>query len=221
MGSSRQFSPDKWYANFGQRATFVPRRDRQDRKGAEAIPAGRAVKRQSHGAGSTPQRIFVSWRRENTETRAMAERHRKTGRMQERCQICGCLLHREGGYAEASVRGRSHATQHHYVAERFFGRSANRPGTKRRATFAACPWGYEGQKGLFCYECHEELLHNPVLLPDDIAKFARLVQLRGLSGTKKSVGKSLIARRIILLHEVIVRGLDSGWSASKSRRIHA
>lgn len=40
-------------------------------------------------------------------------------------------------------------------------------------------------KATFCYECHEELLHNPVLLPDDIKKFAELVELRGLNEIKK------------------------------------
>lgn len=61
----------------------------------------------------------------------------------------------ERGYAEASVRGRSHATRHHYVAKRFFGRSANRPGAKRGAVFVTSLWGHEGRKTLFCYECHE------------------------------------------------------------------
>lgn len=138
----------------------------------------------------------------------MAVRHGEAGHTKETCQICGCLLHRAGWYAEDSVRGRSHATRHHYVAERFFGRSANRPGTRRGAIFVTCPWDHEDQKGVFCYECHEELLHNPVLLPGDIAKFARLVKLRGLSETRKRVGRSRIAGRIILLHEVIARGLD-------------
>jgi hypothetical protein len=139
----------------------------------------------------------------------MAVRHGEAGHTKETCQICGCLLHRAGRYAEDSVRGRSHATRHHYVAERFFGRSANRPGTRRGAIFVTCPWDHEGRKGIFCYECHEELLHNPILLPRDIAKFARFVKLRGLSETRKRVGRSRIAGRIILLHEVIARGLDS------------
>ncbi len=146
------------------------------------------------------------------------EPRRKTGRMQEKCQICGCFLHRKGGYAKPSVRGRSHATRHHYVAERFFGRSANRPNTRRGPIFVTCPWTHEGQRGVFCYECHEELLHNPVLLPGEIAKFARLVKLRGLSETKKPVRKSLIAGRIVLFHEVIARGLDSGVRKVKGPR---
>ncbi len=83
------------------------------------------------------------------------------------------------------------------------------PGTRREATFVASPWGSENEKGLFCYECHEELLHNPVVLPEDIAKFARLVHLRGLSETNKPVGRYLLAGRIVLFHEVIAKGLDS------------
>jgi hypothetical protein len=49
------------------------------------------------------------------------------------------------------------------VAERFFGRSNNRRGTQRDRVFEECPWGIEGQTAVFCYDCHEELLHNPVL----------------------------------------------------------
>ena len=28
----------------------------------------------------------------------------------------------------------------------------------------------------YCYECHEELLHDPVLLPEDIRAFSELVK---------------------------------------------
>lgn len=128
--------------------------------------------------------------------------------MNECCAICGCRVHREGGYAEPTVEGRSHATKHHYVAERFFGRSANRRGTQREPIFATCPWGLEGKNGLFCYECHEELLHNPVFLPEDIARFAQLVRQRGLSEESKTDDRGKTARRITLLHEVIACGLN-------------
>jgi len=46
--------------------------------------------------------------------------------------------------------------------------------------FTACPWGHEGESGVFCYECHEELLHNPVLLPEDVGRFAELVRLENV-----------------------------------------
>jgi hypothetical protein len=62
---------------------------------------------------------------------------------------------------------------------------------------------------VFCYECHEELLHNPVLLPEDIARLADLVQLRGLSEERKTEDRSKIARRVVLFHEVIARGLKA------------
>src|SRR5208282_1070719 len=101
-------------------------------------------------------------------------------RDQERCAICGCQLHRSGEYATPTVAGRSHATEHHYVAERLFGHSANRHGIKRGGLFGVCPWGYERKTGVHCYECHEELPHNPVLLPDDVSAFARLDRTRGL-----------------------------------------
>jgi len=77
--------------------------------------------------------------------------------MGERCAICDCVLHRTAGtYARPTIEGRSHATKHHFVAERFFGRSSNRRGTVTDGVFTSCPWGHEGETAVFCYECHEE-----------------------------------------------------------------
>jgi hypothetical protein len=72
-----------------------------------------------------------------------------------------------------------------------------------------CPWNCEGEVGVFCYECHEELIHNPVLLREDIQRFAELVRLRGLSEDVKTEGRSQIAGRIRLLHEVIASGISA------------
>ncbi|MGB2985809.1 MAG: hypothetical protein WBE26_07990 [Phycisphaerae bacterium] len=128
--------------------------------------------------------------------------------MLEKCAICGCQVHREGAYAEPTVAGRSHATRHHCVAERFFGRSRNRPGSQREAIFSECPWKLEDDTETFCYECHEELLHNPVLLPEDVKRLAELVRLRGLCEGHKPEDRDRIAGRIVLLHEVISTGLE-------------
>ena len=126
----------------------------------------------------------------------------------ERCLLCGCRLHRtRDTYARPTVLGRSHATEHHFVAERFFGRSSNRRGTLRDAIFEACPWGKEGVTGTFCYECHEELLHNPVLLPEDVARFQALAERRGCAEIEKDETRSRLAGRIRLLQEVISTGL--------------
>ncbi len=128
--------------------------------------------------------------------------------MSEHCAICGCQLHRtKNTYARPTLEGRSHATSHHYVAERFFGRSTNRRGTKTDGIFSSCPWGREGESVVFCYECHEELVHNPVFLPEDIAQFAALVKQRGLSEDVKTENRAPIAGRIALFHEVIACGL--------------
>jgi hypothetical protein len=62
---------------------------------------------------------------------------------------------------------------------------------------------------VFCYDCHEELLHNPVLLKQDIFGLAELVKRRGLAEDEKSESRDKAARRVELLHEVIVRGLDA------------
>jgi hypothetical protein len=68
------------------------------------------------------------------------------------------------------VKGRAHATKHHYVAERFFGRSKNRRGAQREPVFKSCPWDAEGKFAIFCFECHEELIHNPIVLPEDMGR---------------------------------------------------
>ena len=127
----------------------------------------------------------------------------------ETCAICGCLLNRSGKYADSTIEGRSHASKHHFVAERFFGRSGNRRGTKRERIFATCPWGHEGKGAVYCYECHEELLHNPVLLPEDIRAFSVLVRIRNLDEQSKPEHRDKIAGRVALLHEVIASGLET------------
>src|SRR5690349_12484379 len=129
---------------------------------------------------------------------------------EEHCAICDCKLHRtKNTYARPTVAGRSHASKHHYVAERFFGRSRNRIGTQRDKIFETCPWGHEGETVVFCYDCHEELIHNPIFLPRDIRRLAALVSQRGLAESEKTESRERIAGRIKLLHEVIDRGLAS------------
>jgi hypothetical protein len=83
--------------------------------------------------------------------------------------------------------------------------------------FEVCPWGYERESAVFCYECHEELIHNPVFLPQDIERFAALVKARGLSESMKSNDRSKIAGRIKLLHEIIESGIGVLSSKSKPR----
>jgi len=129
--------------------------------------------------------------------------------MNEVCSICGCKLHREGDYASPSIKGRSHATEHHFVAERFFGRTKNKRSNKPSPIFSNNEYKkFEGMKGLFCYECHEELIHNPVLLPAQIEQLAKIVKSRGLDEDAKTDSREKIGRRIQLLHEVIKNGLD-------------
>jgi hypothetical protein len=60
---------------------------------------------------------------------------------------------------------------------------------------------------VFCYECHEELLHNPVLLAEDVRRFAELVRRRGLGEQHKPSERTQLAGRVQLLHEVIAKGL--------------
>jgi hypothetical protein len=143
---------------------------------------------------------------------------RKRRRVDERCGICGCRLHRGGGYAVPTTEGRSHATKHHYIAERFFGRSTNRKHENRDRLFESCPWNLEGQSGLFCYECHEVLLHNPVFTKADIERFAALVQRCGLNEDEKTASRERLAGRIQLLHKIIAAGLKSLAESAQSHR---
>ena len=138
--------------------------------------------------------------------------------MAEKCAICGCDIHRGGDYAKPTIKGRSHATRHHYVPERFFGRSKNRPGTQREAIFTQCPWALKSKTAIFCYECHEELLHNPVFLPGDIQCLSELVQLRRLSETQKTFTRETIAGRIKLLHEIITKGIQELLEVEREKR---
>jgi len=135
------------------------------------------------------------------------------------CAICGCKLNRvKGVYATPTIEGRSHASQHHYVAERFFGRSANRRGEQREPIFKKCPWGVEGQTEVFCYECHEELVHNPVFLFADIRGFSELVKLRNLDEEEKPASRERLAGRIKLLHEIMERGIQALLEDEKGRK---
>jgi hypothetical protein len=101
------------------------------------------------------------------------------------------------------------------VPERFFGRSANRRGTKAEGIFEVCPWGHEGETAVFCYECHEELIHNPVLLPQDIERFAEIVRLRGLAEDSKIEDRAKIAGRIKLFQEIIAKGIAALEASDK------
>jgi hypothetical protein len=114
-----------------------------------------------------------------------------------------------------TAEGRSHATKHHLVAERFFGRSTNRRGTKTEGIFESCPWNQEGVTKLFCYECHEELLHNPVFLKEDVELFADLVKARDLDEDQKSGDRSKLAGRVLLFHEALSIGLQTLQRAGK------
>ena len=122
----------------------------------------------------------------------------------ERCAICGCIVHRSGEYAKPTIKGRSHATKHQYVAKRFPSHS-----TADEPIFDTSPWRVEQDGDIFCYECHEELLHNPVFLPADIESLAKLVKFMGLNERDKTASRRKLSGRIKLLHEVIETGIKS------------
>jgi len=119
--------------------------------------------------------------------------------MAEHCKICGCELYRTpDGYASSTIEGRSGATTHHFVAKRL---------SQTGGILTSRPWEHDIKSAVLCYECHEVLLHNPVLLHEDVERFAELVQMRNLAEEKKLPDQSKIAGRVVLFHEVIARGL--------------
>ncbi len=133
--------------------------------------------------------------------------------MDSTCVICRCRIHRGGkDYGKPTLKERSHATTHHYVAKRFSSRS-NSKGKPREPIFNLKnyppQWEKQEKDGQFCYECHEELLHNPVFLDTDISQFAKLVKLKNLNESEKPGNKDRIAGRIVLLHEVIEKGIKA------------
>ena len=136
---------------------------------------------------------------------------------EERCALCGCRVHRKGEYGKPTLKGRSHATSHHYVAERYFGRSGNRPGTEVERIFQKDPWGMEGKTGIFCYDCGEVLLHNPVLLPEDISKLSELYRLKNVNEDDKADNMLKYRERITLFHEIMQKGLDMVLTEAKKK----
>src|SRR3954470_24054982 len=104
-----------------------------------------------------------------------------------RCAICRCRLTVGGSeYGKPTTAGRSGASDHHFVADRFF----------TSGVFQTCPWGIQGRTRVCCYECHEVLLHNPVLTEADLARFAELVAVRGLTEYEKPRTAEKLAGRI-------------------------
>ena len=60
---------------------------------------------------------------------------------------------------------------------------------------------------MFCYECHEILLHNPVFTRENILDFAGLVKQKQLDEAQKTRSNEKLGGRVQLLHEVIELGL--------------
>ena len=113
----------------------------------------------------------------------------------------------ENQYAKLSYEGRAHISKHHYVAERFFGRSKNRSTNKRTNFMEGEFKDHERKIGFFCYECHEVLLHNPVLLPEDIGLLKKIYKIKGLQEDVKTESYEKLKKKIIVLKEVISLGL--------------
>jgi hypothetical protein len=60
-------------------------------------------------------------------------------------------------------------------------------------------------------------LHNPVILPEDIQRFACLVRLRGFAEQTKGEGRSLIGGRIRLFQKIIAKGIEVLLAAEEGK----
>ena len=125
--------------------------------------------------------------------------------MKDRCNICGCKLEQSGKYA--TFEGRAHPSRHHHVAQRFL-KTIDKNGNEFQPIFSKCPWEIEKKTVVLCYECHEELIQNPVFLPKDIENFKQLVKFRKLAENEKPENRKKLAGRIKLLNEVIETGIE-------------
>ena len=133
--------------------------------------------------------------------------------MDERCAICNCILEiGKDEYGKHTLKGRRHASGHHYVAKRFFSSKDKKSGKKYKPIFTDSdfPWKIKPKEtGTFCFECHEELLHNPVFLPEDIKRFSKLVNSKHYDEPDKTESREKLAKRIELLHDVFDKGIQA------------
>ena len=109
------------------------------------------------------------------------------------------MKRKKGQYAKDSINGRSYPTKHHLIAKRFYNK-------KRKKIFETIdkPSVVE-----LCYDCHEELLHNPVLSANDIEKFSMLIKQKECNETIKDDSKNKIRERIDLFAEIIAEGIKT------------
>mgnify|MGYP001619825991 CR=1 FL=1 len=121
------------------------------------------------------------------------------------CGLCGCALLRMGKYGEDNALGRCFPSEHHLVAKRFYGKNKN----KRSKILDDDDFKkFSNEKIKLCYDCHEELLHNPVLSPDNMKGFKELVRKKHWDERNKKDGKEKIRGRIKLLQEIIDKGIN-------------
>jgi len=141
---------------------------------------------------------------------SMVKKTSKTKEAEKTCAICGCPLHRTAGtYAKPTADGRSHATDHHCVPKRFLS-DKNTKGEKRGPVLTDRHWAEKGSQTVtLCYDCHEELLHNPILLEEDVKHLRQIMDNKGCTETHKTEGDyKCIANRVRIFHEIIKAGIE-------------
>ena len=110
------------------------------------------------------------------------------------CMLCG--IEYATGVVYASEHGRRSRGRHHLFPRRFEKRGMSQEGLARKLDVETRDLGFVH----LCYECHEELLHNPVLtikmldelshlikgksLEDKVVTLSRIIEL-GIKGAMK------------------------------------
>ena len=130
------------------------------------------------------------------------------GMAPERCRLCGCRVHRGGPYAAPTIEGRSCASEHHLCGRALPWALENLTWRPACQDFRNVSVGIRRKVAVYCYECGEKLLHNPVIIEADIERFAQLVRLRALNEDAKPAARQKMVGRIRPLYEVIDAGLS-------------
>ena len=143
---------------------------------------------------------------------------RKTDDKKEKCEICGCqLTSKQDTYGQDTLAGRAHQTKHHNIAKRFYGQQNGRKPIFKKKDRTGNGWNVTR----CCFECHEELLHNPILTSKNIKTLSTLVKKTGSGERRKPEDKKRIANRILLFHAVIDTGLEALNRKNKSSLMRA
>jgi uncharacterized CHY-type Zn-finger protein len=105
----------------------------------------------------------------------------------DHCMLCGIEFPKTGVYAEKTESGQHYRAEHHLIPKRF-----EKYHISQRSLAKKLNVGTQDFVPVYlCYECHEELLQNPVFTTEMIKELSHLIK-----------GKSLEDKVVILSHVI-------------------